>query len=97
MPWTDPLASILAATAANARGARTEALASLRAAIQRSETADMSLYAAAARHRLGRVLGGDEGSRLVDEAAEAMASEGVRVPERFASMLVPGRWTPTTS
>ena len=57
----------------------------------------MSLYAAATRHQLGRALGRDEGGRLVDEAVEAMASEGVRVPERFASMLVPGRWTPTTS
>jgi serine/threonine protein kinase len=93
MPWTDPLASILAAAVANARGSRAEALAFLRAAAQRAETADMSLHAAAARHQLGRALGGDEGGRLVEEAAGVMAEQGVRVPERFASMLVPGQWT----
>jgi serine/threonine protein kinase len=93
MPWTDALASILAAGAANARGARADALAALRAAVQRAEAADMSLYAAAARHQLGLALGGDEGARLVEEAKGAMAGQGVRVPERFATMLVPGRWT----
>jgi hypothetical protein len=61
--------------------------------IQRAETADMSLYAAAARHQLGLALGGDEGARLVEEAAGAMAARGVRVPKRFAAMRVPGRWT----
>jgi eukaryotic-like serine/threonine-protein kinase len=58
-----------------------------------AETADMSLYAAAARHRLGLALGGDEGSRLIEEAARAMTAQGVRVPARFAAMLIPGRWT----
>ncbi len=93
MPWTDPLASILAAAAANARGARVEAIAFLRAAVQRAEIADMSLYAAAARHQLGLCLGGNEGARLVDEAAGAMSAQDVRAPERFAAMLVPGRWS----
>ncbi len=94
MPWTDALASILAAAAANARGARAEAVACLRAAMRRAEIADMSLYGAAARHQLGLCLGGEEGARLVEEAVDAMASQDVRVPERFAAMLVPGRWTP---
>jgi hypothetical protein len=93
MPWTAPLASILAAAAANARGVRAEAVASLRAAAERAEIADMTLYAAAARYQLGRAQGGEEGARLVEEAAAAMNAQGVRVPERFAAMLVPGGWT----
>jgi serine/threonine protein kinase len=92
MPWTAPLASILAASAANARGAKAEATAHLRKAAEGAETADMSLYAAAARHQLGRALGGVEGSRLLVEAADAMTAQGIRVPARFASMLVPGQW-----
>lgn len=69
-----------------------EAVASLREATKRADAADMTLYAAAARHRLGLALGGEEGARLVDQAAGAMNAQGVRAPERFAAMLVPGRW-----
>jgi hypothetical protein len=52
----------------------------------------MPLYAASARHQLGSLLGGSEGSDLVRGAREIMLAAGVRVPERFAQMFVPGRW-----
>jgi hypothetical protein len=58
-----------------------------------AEAADMALYAETAQNRLGLTRGGEEGARLVEEAAGAMNAQGVRVPERFAAMLVPGRWT----
>jgi serine/threonine protein kinase/tetratricopeptide (TPR) repeat protein len=90
--WTAPLAAIVAAAAANAIGDRERARASLENAIALAQAADMSLYAAAARHQLGRHLGGSRGQELVDRAAEAMRIQTVKVPERFATMLVPGRW-----
>ncbi len=36
------------------------------------------------------VIGSERGSALVHAAEEAMATLGVRVPARFAPMLVPG-------
>ena len=56
----------------------------------------MNLHAAAARHRLGLLLGGNQGAAMVDEAEEAMKARGVRVPERYAQMLVPGTWRPAS-
>jgi hypothetical protein len=93
MPWTAPLASILRAACANEARDYPLALASLRAAVADAESADMAMYAAAARHRLGSALGGDEGRELLRQAEGAMALEDVRAPARFAALLVPGRWT----
>jgi hypothetical protein len=94
MPWMMPLAAILAAAAANAEGHRSSAAGWLRIAIERADAADMSGYVHAARHQLGLLLGGDDGRDFVAKAHEAMTTQGVRAPARFASMLVPGRWAP---
>ena len=59
-------------------------------ALARSEAAHMGLFAAAARRRLGGLLGGDEGRALVAEADAWMASQGIRNPARMAAMLAPG-------
>ena len=90
MPWTAPLASILEAGLAQARGDRGGAQSALRAAIASAEVADMAVHAAAARHELGLSIGGEEGATLVREAEEAMTTRGIRAPTRFAPVLVPG-------
>jgi hypothetical protein len=92
MGWSAPFASILNAGAANAEGDRAGAIHGLKAAIDRAVAADMAGYAAAARYQLGSLLGGEEGAQLVERAEVAMRAQGVRVPGRFASTLVPGRW-----
>jgi hypothetical protein len=92
MTWTAPLAAMVAGAAANAQGARALATDSLRMAIERAQAADMSLYAAAARYQLGRLLRDDEGRELLRRAHDEMTAQEVRVPERFATMLLPGRW-----
>jgi tetratricopeptide (TPR) repeat protein len=92
-PWIDALASLASAGIANAFGQREVARTHLGAAAERAEAADMALHAAAARHALGTLTGGDEGTTLVEAAAEAMRKKGVRAPERYARMLLPGRWT----
>jgi hypothetical protein len=92
-PWSRALASLARAAAANAAGDRAEAIDALREALARSEGADMWLHAWAARHRLGSLLGGDEGGALVAQAEEAMTAEGVRAPARMAGLLLPGRWS----
>jgi eukaryotic-like serine/threonine-protein kinase len=94
MPWTDCLATILGSGWACATGQREIAAAGLRLAIDRAEATGMALHAAAARHQLGLLLGGEEGARHVHEAEDGLMACGVRNPARFAAMLVPGPWAP---
>ena len=65
----------------------------LREAIDRATAADMKVHAWCARRQLGCLLGGEEGDRLVTEVDAEMRTEGVRAPDRMASMFVPGRWS----
>jgi hypothetical protein len=50
---------------------------------------NMPLHTAAARRRQGELLGGDGGTKLIDESDAKLAELGVRAPERFARFLVP--------
>jgi eukaryotic-like serine/threonine-protein kinase len=93
MAWTAPLAAIVSAGASSAAGDLQGAAASLERAIELAVAADMSLYAAAARYQLGRLLDGVRGNALVSAAEQAMRAQDVRAPARFATMLVPGHWT----
>jgi eukaryotic-like serine/threonine-protein kinase len=92
MPWTAPLAAILQACVANVDGDVSGAERALRQAIERAGAAEMSLHAAAARFRLGALLGGEEGSAMAQQARDAMKAQGVRVPERYVQMIMPGSW-----
>jgi hypothetical protein len=90
MGWTAPLAALVWAGVAAAQGDRDVCVARLREAISAAEAADMLLHAAAARLRLGLLLGGEIGNRHASEAREWMTAQEIRAPERFAAMLVPG-------
>jgi hypothetical protein len=50
---------------------------------------DMALIAAAARWRLGELLGGDDGRTLCDQVAVAMTAEGIARPDRVVAMFAP--------
>jgi serine/threonine protein kinase len=90
MPWSTPLAQLLDAGIAAARGEQERAATLLPTAIDGLGAAGMTLYAAAARLVLGRLLGGDEGARLTSAAGEWMTAQGVKQPARLAAMLAPG-------
>ncbi len=92
MPWTDVLAELLAASVASATGDAPRAEHALQRAVELADSAEMGLHAAAARYRLGLLLGGATGDSVVKAAEEAMRARGVRVPARYARMLVPGDW-----
>jgi hypothetical protein len=92
MPWVAPLAAMLAASIARESGDDAGAQAALRQAIEAARTAEMALHGAAARRQLGVLLGGESGAATVSEADQTMKALGVRVPERYAQMLLPGRW-----
>jgi hypothetical protein len=85
-------AALVSAAASNAEGDRPGSIAGLRAAIERAEAAHMSMYAAAARHALGLLLGSEEGTALVRQAEDAMRAQDVKVPSRLAAIWLPGQW-----
>lgn len=60
-----------------------------RAAIVELERAGMALYVAAARARLGELLGGDEGMTLRSRADRYMLGQRIAEPDRFVAMLAP--------
>jgi hypothetical protein len=62
----------------------------LNEAISQLEGADMLLYAAAARRRLGELIGGKEGASHIHQADTLMTDQTFRNPIRATAMLAPG-------
>jgi hypothetical protein len=91
-PWSAMLASMVDAVVENASGHREAAIAALRDAIERALRTDTLCYVEPLRHRLGELLGGDEGRALMEHAVEAIAAQGVRDPRRWVAMNLPGTW-----
>jgi hypothetical protein len=88
MPAAGIFAGFIRSAIAIADGRTDAAIADVCSAADSSATADMGLYAAAARMRLGMLRGGDEG-RAVQQAAQAwMSGQGVTNPAAMAAMLV---------
>ena len=90
MDWSVPLVSLIRASLAHQRGQKDEARLHLSRAAENFAGADMHLYAAAAKRRLGQVLNNERGLELVSEADAWMRDQRVRNPERLARMLAPG-------
>ncbi|MHB8862902.1 MAG: serine/threonine-protein kinase [Pirellulaceae bacterium] len=88
--WCDPLAGLTGAGAAAGRGDNKTAVDLLRQVISQFDSAEMGLFAAVSRRRMGELLGDEEGRSLVRQADAWMASQSIRVPWRFAAMLAPG-------
>jgi hypothetical protein len=89
-----PLAALMAAGVASVDGDYERAARSLRSAIELGLRAELGLQVQAARFQLGCLLGGEAGRELLEDAASALAAEGVRAPERFVAMFAPGRFHP---
>jgi serine/threonine protein kinase len=90
--WGDALAALVRASIASFRGNREEAARRLGFAASHFALADMGLYAAVSRRRLGSILGGEKGRALADSADAWMGSQKIKNPAGFARMLVPGRF-----
>jgi serine/threonine protein kinase len=89
-PWIESQAQLILAGVAATRGDDEQAVRLLREAAAGFDAADMALYAAAARRRLGALLGGDAGLALREAADSWMASEKIRAPARFTAIFAPG-------
>ncbi|HEX4900486.1 MAG TPA: hypothetical protein VFV61_08140, partial [Pyrinomonadaceae bacterium] len=90
MPWADPLASLVRAGVAYKRGETAAATTTLADAAEHFDLAEMQLYAAAARRRLGKLIGGRRGEELLTEADAWMREQKIDNPERMTRMLAPG-------
>jgi eukaryotic-like serine/threonine-protein kinase len=92
LPLAKSYVLLLRAGAAHSTGDDDTAVKFLRAGIERLEETGTTGYAQAARRQLGVTLGGDEGAKLVNEADLWMTRRGIKRPDRFAAMILPG-WT----
>jgi len=90
MPWTSPLACLALAGACSRRGEQAREMQLLQQAVKSFDSVNMDLYAAAARRRLGAVLGGVEGRALISRADDWMSAQSIKNPLRMTEMLAPG-------
>jgi hypothetical protein len=90
MPHASPHAQTIDAGLALAEGRDDDAIPLLRASVQGFDRCEMKAYAAAARRRLGQLVGGDEGTAFVAEGDAILRQEGVKNLEAMTEMLVPG-------
>lgn len=90
MPWSNPFARLIRATVAQQEGDMHAAAEGLTAAVQGFDAADMRLYAAVCRRRLGTLLDGDEGLALRAEADRWMAAQQIRQPAAMTRLVAPG-------
>jgi tetratricopeptide (TPR) repeat protein len=88
-PWAKSIAAQVRACSAAAAGDRAGAIAELRVALARLD-GPADIWAWSINHRLGLLLGGDDGLELVCRAVEVMKGQGIRDPERWAYVYLPG-------
>jgi hypothetical protein len=89
-PWSTPIALLLKAGIANVEGHVPLALSHLHDAADRFDRADMQLYAAVARRRIGALQPDARGRELRCQADDWMAAQTIRNPTAFTRMLAPG-------
>jgi len=89
MPWMDAIATLRRGGVCAARGDKDGAVRELRAAVPALDTSELGLHAAAARVRLGDLLGGDEGSALREAGLAFMRAEEIKRPEAVVALYAP--------
>jgi hypothetical protein len=88
--WASAYALLIRAGVASIRRDTEVAAALLREAAVALEAIAMPLYAAAARRRLGEILGGERGEAMINEADDSMIKQGTVRPDRMTAMYAPG-------
>ncbi len=90
MPWSNPLANFTYAALAKQSGDTARAEELTKQAVDGFEAADMALYAAAARRRLGELRGGDEGRELIAQSEEWMSKQQIKNSVAVTNLMAPG-------
>jgi eukaryotic-like serine/threonine-protein kinase len=89
-PWSDPIALLLSAAVAYLERDTPLALTYLHDAADRFVRADMNLYAAIARRRIGGLQNDGHGREVLCRADEWMAAQHIENPVAMTRMLAPG-------
>jgi hypothetical protein len=90
MPWSDPIALLVSAAVAYLEGRAPLAVRCLDDAVARFDGADMKLYAAVARRRIGALLEDARGREMKRQADEWMAAQNIKNPAAMTRTLAPG-------
>jgi serine/threonine protein kinase len=90
MRWSDPIALLLRAGVAHLEGRTPLAVRHLHDAADRFERADMKLYLAAARFRIGALQKDERGHDLYRQAEQWMAAQNIKNPASMFRVLSPG-------
>jgi hypothetical protein len=88
MPCPTAYARLIQGALAAVVGDSSRAVPRLTEAVACFEAVDMGLCAAAARRRLGEVLGGTRGQEEIDRADRWMSDQKIKNPAKLASMIV---------
>jgi eukaryotic-like serine/threonine-protein kinase len=89
-PWAMPFVPLARAAIADQHGRRDLAVQLVETAAAGFEAADMGLHAAAARRRLGQLVGGERGAGLVGAADLWMLDQKIANPSRMTRLFAPG-------
>ncbi|MEO8551905.1 MAG: hypothetical protein ABI678_18140, partial [Kofleriaceae bacterium] len=89
LAWTDAIAGLRRAGVRAARDDKGGAIAEYRGALAACDAAELGLHAAAARVRLGELVGGDEGAALVETGLVALRAQDVKKPEAMVALFAP--------
>jgi eukaryotic-like serine/threonine-protein kinase len=92
LEWSRSYAMLLRAGVAQVEGDSQTAIAELRRFIDVGGRLGVRLMVASARYRLAGLVGGDEGSALLQSAQLAANEQDVRRLDRFANLYLPGSW-----
>jgi len=90
MPWSAPIAVLIRAGIAYLEGATSLAIAHLHDAARGFERADMNLYLAITRRRIGALQDDEPGRELRRVSDEWMTAQNVKNPAAMTRMLSPG-------
>ncbi len=90
VPYARCLAQLIRAAVADGLGDSSAALRHLSVAIEGFRSQDLCLHASLAERIRGRMIGGDEGTRLVALAEQWLATQSVQNAQGFSNMLAPG-------
>jgi hypothetical protein len=90
LPHAAGWAALIEAGLAQADGQNDRAIALLYSAIATLDRHQIAIYAAAARRRLGALLGGTEGKELLERGDAALRAQGVKDVEAMTELFAPG-------
>jgi serine/threonine protein kinase/tetratricopeptide (TPR) repeat protein len=88
--WANPFVYLVRAGVAHQRGDSSKAVGLLSQAIESFDLADIDLYEAVARRRLGELLEGDRGLQNISEADAWMRKRQILNPEAMTRLMAPG-------